>query len=250
MNPQREDPRTPELEALLEAASRPGALVPAAEERALQAFRTAHEKGVHAAPLRWRRRRDDWRPAGVRRRARSLKALLAGVVAAVALGGVAVAAGEGAISSPFGGGGGGDAEPKPGRSAPTVPGDGEESAGEPRGERAPQRSATPTPSASHESPRQRPGTAPDTIAQCRVYLAAVQRQGKAPRGVAMTALEEAAGSREAVPAYCEQLLAAERQGRTGSTPAAKKSPEHREKPEKKDAPTPTGPGAARPFKTG
>ncbi|MGH3324841.1 MAG: hypothetical protein ACRDOV_10540, partial [Streptomyces sp.] len=106
MKPEREDPCPPE--ALLEAVNRPGALSPAAEEQALQAFRAAHEKGLHAAPLR-RRRRDDWRPAGERRRARSLKALLGGVVAAAVLGGVAVAAGEGAIPSPFGA----DAEPKP-----------------------------------------------------------------------------------------------------------------------------------------
>ncbi|NUK72661.1 hypothetical protein HRW23_20680 [Streptomyces lunaelactis] len=246
MKPEREDPRPPELEALLEAASRPGALIlPAAEEQALQAFRTAHEKGVHAAPLRWRRRRDDWRPAGERRRARSLKALLAGVVAAAALGGVAVAAGEGAISSPFGG----DAESKPGRNAPTVPGAGEETAGDGGGERAPQRSARPIPSASHESPAERSGTAQDTVAHCRVYLLAVERQGKAPGDAAMTRLEEAAGSREAVPAYCEQLLADERQGRTGSNPP-EKSPEQPERTGKKDAPGSVGSGAAPDSETG
>lgn len=95
MKPERDDPRTPELDALLGAARRPGVLDPADEERALRAFRLAcDEGGVGAAPVRWRRSRDDWRPGGERRWARALKALVAGVAAAAALGGVAVAAGR------------------------------------------------------------------------------------------------------------------------------------------------------------
>lgn len=245
MNPEREDPRPPELEALLDAASRPGALSPAAEEKALRAFRTAHEEGAHSAPLRWRRRRDDWRPADERRWARSLKALLAGVVTAAALGGVAVAAGDGAISLPFGGG----AEPKPGQSAPPVPGAGEESVRDGRWGRVPQRSSRPSPSASHESPRGRPGTAQDTVAHCRVYLAEVEGRGKSPGDAATSRLEEAAGNREAVPAYCEQLLAGEQQKKTGANPAEKIS-ERPGKPGPKDVPVPAGPGAARDSKTG
>ncbi|MFE2017724.1 hypothetical protein ACFW9O_06655 [Streptomyces sp. NPDC059499] len=245
MNPEWEDPHPPELEALLDAASRPGALSQAAEEKALRAFRTAHEEGAHSEPLRWRRRRDDWRPAAERRWARSLKALLAGVVTAAALGGVAVAAGDGAISLPFGGG----AEPKPGQNAPTVPGAGEESAGDGLGGRAPQRSSRPSPSVSHGSPTERPGTAQDTVAHCRVYLAAVEGRGNESRDAATSRLEEAAGNRKAVPAYCEQLLAGEQQGKTGVNPA-EKSPDHPGKPGVKDVPVPVGPGAARDSRTG
>lgn len=244
MNPEREDPRPPELEALLDAASRPGALSPAAQEKALRAFRTAHEEGAHSAPLRWRRRRDDWRPAHERRWARSLKALLAGVVTAAALGGVAVAAGEGAIPSPFGG-----AEPKPGQNAPTVPGAGEESAGDGLGRQAPQRSESSSPSASYESPRESPGTAQDTVAHCRVYLAAIEGRGKAPGDAATDRLEEAAGNREAVPVYCEQLLAGEQQEKAGANPA-EKSPERPGKPEMKDVPVPADRGAERDSRTG
>lgn len=217
MKPEPEDPRTLEAASLLEAALRPGVLDPAAEERALRAFRAARDAGSRPAPVRWRRRRrrDDWRPAGERRRQPSLKALVAGVVAVVAVGGVAVAAGEGAIPSPFGGG----AEPKPGRSAPTAPGADTERAGDGRGERVPERSARPTRSAANDAPPLgRPGTAQDTAAHCRVYLAAVERRGTAPRGAAMARLELAVGGAAAVPAYCERLLAAERK-RPGSRPA-------------------------------
>lgn len=237
MNPEREDPRPPELEALLDAASRPGALGPAAEEKALRAFRTARENGVHTAPPRWRRRRDDWRPADERRRPRSLKVLLAGVVTAVALGGVAVAAGV--VPSPFGGG----AEPEPGHSAPTLPGAVEESADDGSGGRAPQRPATPSPSASRKHPRERPGTAQDTVAHCRVYLAAVRGRGRAPGVAATTRLEEAAGSRKAVPGYCERLLEGEKD-RSGAK-EAEKSPAHPAKQGTKELPVPAGPGAAR-----
>lgn len=240
MNPEREDPCPPELEALFDAASRPGALSPAAEEKALCAFRTAHQEGLHAAPLWWRRGRDDWRPADERRWVRTLKALLAGVVTAAALGGVAVAAGGGAISLPFGGG----AEPKPGQIAPTVPGAGEESARDGHRDRAPQRSSRPSPSASHVSPRERPATERDTVADCRVYLAAVKERGKASREAATSRLEAAAGNREAVPGYCGQLLARGQQKKTGAKPT-EKSPERPGKSKTKGAPVPSGPGAAR-----
>lgn len=241
MNPEREGPHTPELEALFDAANRPGALSPAAEEKALHAFRTAREQGVHAAPLRWRRGRDDWRPADERRLTRPLKALLAGVVLAAALGGVA-AAGDGSLSLPFGGG----AEPKPARSAPAVPGAGEESVRD--GRWGPQRSATPSPSASHESPRKRPRAAQDTVAHCRVYLAAAEGRGR-PGNTVTTRLAEAAGNRDAVPGYCEQLLTGEQPGRRGATPAGK-GPERPGKSERRDVRGPAGPGAARDSRTG
>ncbi|MFI2313724.1 hypothetical protein [Streptomyces sp. CB00072] len=246
MNPEPMDPRTPELETLLDVASRPGALSPAAEERALHAFRTAHEEGAHASPPRRRRRRDDWRPVDERRWSRSVKALLAALVTAAALGGVAVAAGAGDIPSPFRGG----AEPKPGQNAPTVPGAAEESAGERRVVRPPQRSSKPTPSASRApeaSPKDRPGTARDTVAHCRVHLAAIDGRGKPAGDAATGLLEAAAGGPEAVPGYCERLLAGEQQKKTGAN-GTEKSPDRSAKPGPKDRPVPPGPGAARDLK--
>ncbi|MGI5402469.1 hypothetical protein ACQEVG_24095 [Streptomyces sp. CA-135486] len=203
MKPEREAPRRPELEALLNAARRPGVLDPAAEQRALLAFRAVRDEGVRPSLVRWRRSRDDWRPAGERHRGRALKALVAGVAAA-GLGGVAVAAGKGAIPLPFGG-----AEPKPVRSAPTQPGAEEsveeDSAGGRRGQGASAGPVWPT----RSSAPGRPATARDTAAHCRVYLTAVERRGTPPRGEAMAALEAAAGGPEAVRAYCEPLLAGE-----------------------------------------
>ncbi|MFH9199311.1 hypothetical protein ACH4KT_17925 [Streptomyces anulatus] len=246
MNPEPVDPRTPELEKLLDVASRPGALSPAAEEKALHAFRTAHGEGAHVAPPRRRRRRDDWRPVDERRWSRSVKALLAALVTAAALGGVAVAAGAGDIPSPFRGG----AEPKPGQDAPTVPGADEESAGEGRVDRPPQHASKPTPRnppsrrASKASPKDRPGPARDTVAHCRVHLAAIEERGKPSGDPATGLLEAAAGGREAVPGYCERLLAGEPQEKTGAD-GTEKSPERSAKPGAKDRPVPPGPGAAR-----
>lgn len=66
--------------------------------RALAAFRTARDTGLHAS--RPTRRRDDWTPSPRRRgSARSLKAALAGLFASVTLGGVAIASGS--LPSPF-----------------------------------------------------------------------------------------------------------------------------------------------------
>ncbi|MFI1246885.1 hypothetical protein ACH4TY_09250 [Streptomyces anulatus] len=249
MNPEPVDPRTPELETLLDVASRPGALSPAAEEKALHAFRTAHGEGAHAAPPRRRRRRDDWRPVDERRWSRSVKALLAALVTAAALGGVAVAAGAGDIPSPFRGG----AEPKPGQNAPTAPGAAEESAGEGRVGRPPQHSSKPAPrnpptsqapKAPKASPKDRPGTARDTVAQCRVHLAAIEGRGKPSGDPATGLIEAAAGGREAVPGYCERLLAGGQQEKSGAK-GTEKSPERSAKPGPKDRPVPPGPGAER-----
>ncbi|MFD7669654.1 hypothetical protein [Streptomyces anulatus] len=248
MNPEPVDPRTPELETLLDVASRPGALSSAAEEKALHAFRTAHGEGAHAAPRR-RRGRDDWRPVDERRWSRSVKELLAALVAAAALGGVAVAAGAGDIPSPFRGG----AEPKPGQNAPTVPGAAEESAGEGRVGRPPQRSSKPAPPTRPASrapkalPKDRPGTARDTVAHCRVHLAAIEGRGKPSGDAATSLLAAAAGGREAVAGYCERLLAGEQQEKTGAN-GTEKSPDRSAEPGPKDRPVPSGPGAARDSK--
>ncbi|MFD4341370.1 hypothetical protein ACFWPP_29835 [Streptomyces anulatus] len=249
MNPEPVDPRTPELETLLDVASRPGALSPDAEEKALHAFRTAHGEGAHAAPPRRRRRRDDWRPVDERCRPRTVKALLAALVTAAALGGVAVAAAAGDIPSPFRGG----AEPKPGQSASTVPGAAEGSAGEGRVGRPPQRSSKPAPPAPpasrapKTSPKDRPGTARDTVAHCRVHLAATDGRGKASGEAVTRLIEAAAGGPEAVPGYCERLLAGEQQEKAGAD-GTERSPDRSARPGPKDRPVPRGPGAARDSK--
>lgn len=238
MKPEPQDPRTPELERLLGAARRPGMLDTGAEERALQAFREAREAGLFTARVRWRRSRDDWRTVGERHRVRVFRALVAGVAAAAALGGVAVAAGKGAIPSPFGGGAG----PKPVRSAPAEPGPEEERARERRGTGAPESPARPARPSADATPPARPGSARDTAAHCRVYLAAVSRRGVPPRGAAMARLEAAAGGPEFVRAYCERLLQGEKSdirpnpadGRPDGKPAKGKSAEMKpsKKPEK------------------
>lgn len=109
-------PVTPEVAALLAAAQRAGEAGLVAEKRALDAFRAARDEGAHApvSPLR-RRRRDDWRPVERWRGVRSVRAVLAGLTAAVALGGVAVAAGSGAMPGPFGAGGHDRPRPSPPR---------------------------------------------------------------------------------------------------------------------------------------
>ncbi|TQK52311.1 hypothetical protein FBY35_2742 [Streptomyces sp. SLBN-118] len=205
MKPERQDPRTPELEGLLGSARRPGTPDAGAEERALQAFREARDEGLLTRRVRWRRSRDDWRPAGVRHRARAFRALVAGVAAAVAFGGVAVAAGKGAITSPFGGGAG----PEPVRSAPSEPGSDEERSRERREAGTPESPVRPTTPSADAAPHGRPATAKDTVAHCRVHLAADARRGTPPRGAALARLEEVAGGPEFVRAYCERLLEGE-----------------------------------------
>nr|WTB33147.1 hypothetical protein OG781_30030 [Streptomyces sp. NBC_00830] len=200
MTPERDEPlHTPELEALLEAASRrPAGPDPAAQERALAAFRAARDGGLHAAPWRWQRRgRDDSRPRGERRRASVLvKALIAGLVAA-GLGGVEVAAGTDVIPSPFDG----DKEPGPVRNSPVAPGPWQ---GETRG--AERESAE---SSVGSSGRPHPDAAADDVAH-RVHLAALDRKGVPSRGEAMERLEAAGGGPEGVRAFCEQLADEER----------------------------------------
>ncbi|MEU6704323.1 hypothetical protein [Streptomyces wuyuanensis] len=243
---EREEPRTPELNALLEAARRPGASDPSAQEQALAAFRTARDAGLHAAPVPWwrRRARDDWRPAAERRRGRLLvRGLIAGLVMG-ALGGVAVAAGDGAlpIPSPFGGSEKpGRDEPQPVRTRPT--------------ERARTESGTPeasirpsrTPgSGATGLTKNKPGGMPPAAedALCGVYLDALDRKGEPPRGEAMARLEAQAGGPEAVRAWCEEKSAAAGQprpdgpkGAPGAGPVV--GPEGGEPPKKREAGKPT-----------
>ncbi|MFI6058367.1 hypothetical protein [Streptomyces sp. NPDC051286] len=201
-----EAPKTPELAALLAAARRTGALAPGDEQRATAAFVAARDEGAHAAVVRWRRRRDDWRPAERRRGVRSLRVMLGGFVAAAAFGGVAVAAGSGAIPAPFGGGEPDGAAVRPTHTSPATPG----------GRRSSEESLRPdgdgtalgdTNAPGDVHPSGRPDRAQDDVALCRVYLGDRGR-GKARDAAAFARLEAAAGgaSEAAVTAYCDGLL--------------------------------------------
>jgi hypothetical protein len=192
-------PPMPTLDELLAAAARPAPLAREAEERAVAAFRAARDAGAPSAPTR---RADDWRPAGPRVRTGRIgtgwfgtgwiKAGLGTLVAGLTLGGVAMAAG--AIPAPFGGTG--DTHgPTPGESSRQ----GEQSPGS-----GPSASSTAGPDA--RTPGERPPTAKDQLAHCRVYES---RQGQSRAALDATAwqrLEEAAGGPDAVAAYCARLL--------------------------------------------
>ncbi|WP_406383421.1 hypothetical protein [Streptomyces sp. NBC_01618] len=201
-----EEPETPELAALLAAARRTGALDPGYEKRATDAFLAARDEGAHAAVVRWRRRRDDWRPAKRRCGAHSFKVMFGGFVAVVMLGGVAVAAGSGAIRAPFGGGKPHGAESvRPAHTSSATPGgrsSGEESLRTDGDGTEP--GATQAPGDGRRSGRPEP--AQDDAALCQVYLGD-RVGGKAMDAAAFVRLEEAAGdaSEAAVTAYCDGL---------------------------------------------
>ncbi|MFE5092970.1 hypothetical protein ACFRCI_22060 [Streptomyces sp. NPDC056638] len=229
-----EAPETPELAALLAAARRTGALDPGDEKRATAAFVAARDEGAHTAVVRWRRRRDDWRPARRGRGARSFRVMLGGFVAAATLGGVAVAAGSGAIPAPFGGGEPDEAEPvRPPRTSPATPG------GRPSGEESLQPDGDGTaPGATNAPgdvrPSGRPGRAQNDVALCRVYLSDRGR-GKARDAAAFARLEAAAGgaSEAAVTAYCDGLLG---QPSPGGSKKARGNRDAKGKAEKKAVP--------------
>ncbi|MFG2886295.1 hypothetical protein ACGFYV_29010 [Streptomyces sp. NPDC048297] len=178
------------LEASLVAALRAaGPVDPAAEQRALAAFRTARDEGLHGPHRARTRRRDDWRPREPRRLGLSVKATLSVFVASLALGGVAVAAIGAADSSSHSA----DADKehaKPGASAPERAGAGA-SAGS---------SAAPSARPDH------PDTAKDTLAHCRAYEQ-VRGRGKALDSTAWQRLLTAAGGEDQVTAYCADQLA-------------------------------------------
>ncbi|MGW1708906.1 hypothetical protein ACWCP8_26090 [Streptomyces sp. NPDC002206] len=215
-------PVTPEVAALLAAAQRAGEAGPVAEKRALDAFRAARDEGAHASvsPLR-RRRRDDWRPVERWRGVRSVRAVLAGLTAAVALGGVAVAAGSGAMPGPFGEGGHDRPHPAhPANSEPATPGDSHRGTPTPRADRT-QQGPTDTPATGPASSH--PGQAQDDTALCRAYRQ-VQDSGKAADATAFDRLASAAGGASAVPDYCDGLLAAQPSKGSGSGKREKAKP--------------------------
>nr|WTB29664.1 hypothetical protein OG781_09310 [Streptomyces sp. NBC_00830] len=215
-------PVTPEVAALLTAAQRAGEAGPVAEKRALDAFRAARDEGAHApvSPLR-RRRRDDWRPVERWRGVRSVRAMVAGLTAAVALGGVAVAAGSGAMPGPFGEGGHDRSHPAhPANSEPAKPGGSHRGTPTPRADRT-QQGPTDTPATGRASSH--PGQAQDDTALCRAYRH-VQDSGKAADATAFDRLAAAAGGASAVPDYCDGLLAAQASKGNGNGKREKPEP--------------------------
>ncbi|MFJ9823543.1 hypothetical protein ACIRSU_04100 [Streptomyces sp. NPDC101160] len=103
------------LEDALRTALTAGGARPEIDPAALAAFRAARDAGMSAgAPLR---RRDDWTPATDRRPGRrSLRTLLAGLLASLALGGVALASGD--LPGRLGEGPAPTPDAEPGSSAP------------------------------------------------------------------------------------------------------------------------------------
>ncbi|MFD8761984.1 hypothetical protein ACFV03_23785 [Streptomyces mirabilis] len=174
------------LETELGAVLLGGPLDPEAEQRALTAFRTAHDAGAHRARTR---RRDDWRLPAERRAGRPVKMTLGVVFASLTLGGVAVAA-IGSVGSSTDGDGAGRGTAHPSAVAPDQPG----------GEASSAPSGVPGPMDG------RPATAQDTEAHCRAYEQ-VKDHGKALDARAWQRLVTAAGGKDKVAAYCSEQLA-------------------------------------------
>ncbi|WP_030245347.1 hypothetical protein, partial [Streptomyces sp. NRRL S-455] len=170
------------LRAVLAAALLAEDLGPEAEQRAVAAFRTARDAGVHRARTR---HRDDWRPPAVRRTGRPVKATFAAVFTSIAVGGVAVAA-IGSVGSSANGTGGGTAHPS--ATAPVRPG----------GE------ASPDPSGSR-GPGDGSSSALDAESHCRAYVRGRER-GKTLDATAWRRLVAAAGGEGEVDAYCAERL--------------------------------------------
>ncbi|MDX3758923.1 MULTISPECIES: hypothetical protein [Streptomyces] len=173
------------LETELGAVLLEGHLDPEAEQRALIAFRTAHDAGAHRARTR---RRDDWRLPAERRARRPVKMTLGMVFAGLTLSGVAVAA-IGSVGSSKDGDGAGRGTAHPSAVAPDQPG----------GEASSAPSGVP-------GPTDGPATAQDTEAHCRAYEQ-VKDRGKALDARAWQRLVTAAGGKDKVAAYCSEQLA-------------------------------------------
>ncbi|MCF3133935.1 hypothetical protein [Streptomyces olivochromogenes] len=175
------------LEEYLGAALRAGAVDPAAEQRATDAFRVARDAGSHRARTR---RRDDWRPREHRHMWRSVKTTAAMLVAGLTLGGVAVAA-IGSVGSSDGR----DDRHRQDASAGATDG----------ASRGPSGKLSPS---SGTGTHDRPDTAKDTLAHCRAYES-VKGSGKALESTAWQRLVTAAGGEANVGAYCAEQLAAQ-----------------------------------------
>ncbi|WP_093799420.1 hypothetical protein [Streptomyces sp. Wb2n-11] len=229
-----EEPVTPEVEALLAAVRRPSPRRgEESAQAALAAYREARDSGAHALPGRWwrARGRDDWRPSRRRRGALPVRAAFASAAATVTLGGMALAAGTGAIPAPFGHGGGGGSGTDGGTgagtagtrsSAPATPGAERGSAGDTvtgGAERRPSAGATRPVTAL-------PSRTRDDVEYCAVYLASDGR-GAASRGGAAPGrpTADAAAAGQSVEAYCEDVLeAGKRPGQEAEGEGSPKAP--------------------------
>ncbi|MFF3616889.1 hypothetical protein [Streptomyces sp. NPDC002580] len=190
------------LETSLAAAMRGRADSAEAEARAVAAFLAGRDGGGIAARTR---RRDDWRPTRRWSPGRSMKAVAAVLLAGLALGGVAYAAGPFAHGD--GDGAGEGAGPRPSNSVPDRP----------SAEAVPRAGTVPSDSpgiSGPPPPTGSPGTEPpdrserdrDTQAHCRAYVS-VGRRGNALNATAWRRLVTAAGGEDEVEAYCAGRLA-------------------------------------------
>ncbi|MFF7339112.1 hypothetical protein ACFZAT_17375 [Streptomyces sp. NPDC008163] len=159
-----------------------------AEERAVAAFREARDRGAHSARTR---RRDDWRPRSRGFARWSLGAGVGTLVAAVTLGGVAMA-GIGTVRDAPGH----DTErqPMPELSASSPP-------ALPTPERVRPSAGSSTPSRAPGRPADHPDQAGDTLAKCHAF-ASVRSRGKALDSPAWQRFLAQAGGESSVDAYC------------------------------------------------
>ncbi|MGW8766223.1 hypothetical protein ACWGN5_27425 [Streptomyces sp. NPDC055815] len=174
-----------------------GDVVAPGEAAALAAFRAARDSGLHAtSPVR---ETDDWTSVADERRPsrRSLKALVAALVASVTLGGVAFAVGG--LPESFLGTPAPAPEPRPTRSLPR-PAPAPTEAGE---EGRTNRSAPPgttAPLRPEKDPPELPGHSRDAL--CQAFEKERGAHGKASKSAAWQRLVVAAGGEEHVPEYC------------------------------------------------
>ncbi|MET7457168.1 hypothetical protein ABZT03_35880 [Streptomyces sp. NPDC005574] len=153
-----------------------------AEQRAVDAFRTARDTGAHRARTR---RRDDWRPRE-QRAARPVRLALSLALASLTLGGAAVAAIGSYDSTP---GGSADDRPRPGPTSSAPAG------------------VAPVPPAAASTGADGLVAARDTEAYCRAYGKAHGRQ-RSLDPAAWQRLVAAAGGEREVTAYCARRLTA------------------------------------------
>lgn len=185
------------LVRLLTAAAAPGRPAElAGQDAALAAFRA----GAAAGPVR---------SAGRVRRLLALK--IGALTAALAIGGVAVAAGAGLVPGPFDD----DKQPTPTRSSSRS-----STGTTPTGAGTPSTSAAGEPSASPA------GVAPAAlIGLCRAYLAAAPaNRGQALTKSELSQLSTYAGGPEAVEGRCQALIAGEKPARPSKAPHATGQP--------------------------
>ncbi|MGW3242160.1 hypothetical protein [Streptomyces sp. NPDC001070] len=196
------DGRADALARALAVAAAPLPGDPERERAALAAFREARDA---TSGDRGKRRARGARPT------RRVKAVLGGLAAVFALGGVAVAAQSGTLPGPFHSGTDGPrpVAPAASSSAPAGPGAGRPTA-PPRGPQDPG-GATPTP----DAPRDAHGSVPPLVPSadtglkglCQAYVRATEHD-RTVNASALTRLEQAAGGSAAVPAYCARLTGA------------------------------------------